>query len=99
MHTLTVLPPKAGPKEELTAPNMIASLIHPERKASIWTVAFSPDGARLFTAGYPSGIVQFWDVASCTEVRRIDTPHTPTIVDSVATVFPAKIHLHALKIA
>jgi WD40 repeat protein len=69
-----VLPAKAGPKEEPTAPNLIASLVHPERKASLWTVVFSPDGARLFAAGYPSGVVQIWDVASRQEVRRIDTP-------------------------
>jgi WD40 repeat protein len=49
-------------------------LVHPDRAAYIWTVQFSPDGSRLFTAGYPSGIVQIWDVASRKEVRRIDTP-------------------------
>ncbi len=73
-HTITVLPPKAGPKPEPVAPNLIASLICGDRKASIWTVAFSPDGARLFANGYPSGIVQVWDVASNKEVRRIDMP-------------------------
>jgi WD40 repeat protein len=40
----------------------------------MWNITFSPDGARLFTTGYPSGVVQFWDVASRQEVRRIDTP-------------------------
>jgi WD40 repeat protein len=53
---------------------LIASLVHPERSANLCTVAFSPDGKRLFTAGYPSGIVQVWDVASKKELRRIDTP-------------------------
>jgi WD40 repeat protein len=65
---------KAGPKAEPISLNLIASLRHPERKASVATVAFSPDGARLFTAGYPTGIVQVWDLASKKEVRRIDTP-------------------------
>ncbi len=41
---------------------------------SFWTVQFSLDGQRLFTAGYPSGIVQIWDAASRKELRRIDTP-------------------------
>src|SRR5207248_11159953 len=27
-----------------------------------------------FTSGYPSGIVQVWDVAARKELRRIDTP-------------------------
>ena len=35
---------------------------------------FSPDGHRLFASGYPSGIVQVYDWAAKTEVRRIDTP-------------------------
>jgi WD40 repeat protein len=72
-HTLTVLPPKAAAKEEPVAPNLIASLVHPERKASIGALAFSPDGARLFASGWPSGVVQFWDVASKKEIRRIET--------------------------
>jgi WD40 repeat protein len=71
---VAVLPPKRGPKEDPVAANLIASLVHPERKVSIWTVQFSPDGKRLFTAGYPSGIVQIWDVAARKELRRIDSP-------------------------
>jgi WD40 repeat protein len=73
-HTLTVLPPRSGPKPEPVSPNLIASLIHPDKKASIWHVEFSPDGERLFTTGYPSGVVQIWDVASRKEVRRVETP-------------------------
>jgi WD40 repeat protein len=73
-HSVNILPPKAGPKEEAIAPNLIASLIHPERTASVWGVKFSPDGDRLFTTGYPSGVVQFWDVRAKKEIRRIETP-------------------------
>jgi WD40 repeat protein len=73
-HALTVLPPKLGPKSEPVADNLIGSLIHPERKASIWGVAFSQDGKQLFTTGYPSGIVQVWDWAANSVIRRIDTP-------------------------
>jgi hypothetical protein len=69
-----ILPAKPGPKEELPAPNLIASLVLAERKASVWKVEFSSNGARLFTAGYPSGIVQIWDVAARKELCRIDTP-------------------------
>jgi WD40 repeat protein len=53
---------------------LIRSLVHPERKASVRQLRFSPDGARLFTAGYPSGILQFWDVAIGKDIRRINTP-------------------------
>src|SRR5262249_10327637 len=44
-----------------------------ERTVEIWALAFSPDGARLFASGYPSGVLQFWDVASKKEIRRIET--------------------------
>jgi hypothetical protein len=40
----------------------------------VWTVEFSSDGSKLFTAGYPSGIVQIWDLAQQKDLRRIDTP-------------------------
>jgi WD40 repeat protein len=73
-HSVTVLPAKARAKPEPVAPNLIATLIHPDRKANNFGVAFSPDGARLFNSGYPSGILQTWDVASRKEVLRIDTP-------------------------
>ncbi|HEV8062272.1 MAG TPA: WD40 repeat domain-containing protein [Gemmataceae bacterium] len=73
-HTVTVLPRRAGSKEEVVAPNLIASLIHPDRTTAVHTVDFSPDGTRLFTAGYPSGIVQLWNVALGKELLRIDTP-------------------------
>jgi WD40 repeat protein len=68
------LPPKAGPKVEPVAANLIASLIHPERKSSVYPMQFSADGARLFVFGYPSGIVQFWDISTKKEIRRINTP-------------------------
>jgi WD40 repeat protein len=73
-HSVPVLPPRAGAKKEPVAPNLVGSLVHPDREASFKTIRFSPDGRRVFTAGYPSGIVQIWDVAGMKEVRRIDTP-------------------------
>src|SRR5262249_38217208 len=59
---------------EPTAPNLIASLVHPVRKANLMGVQFSPDGKQLFTSGYPSGVIQLWDWAAKKEVRRIETP-------------------------
>jgi DNA-binding beta-propeller fold protein YncE len=52
---------------------LLRSLPHPDRTATIWRVAFTPRG-ELFTAGYPSGVVQLWDLASGKELRRIETP-------------------------
>jgi WD40 repeat protein len=49
-------------------------LLHPERKASVAIVSFFAGGARLFAAGYPSGVVQVFDPATGKEVRRIATP-------------------------
>jgi WD40 repeat protein len=74
VHTLTVLPAKSGPKPEPVAPNLVGTLVHPDRKATIGQLEFSADGAKLFASGYPSGTVQVWDVASRKELRRIDTP-------------------------
>lgn len=74
LHQLQVQPAKAGPKVEPVAANLIGSLVHPDRSASLWTVKFSPDGQRLFVGGYPSGVVQVWDVAAKREVRRIESP-------------------------
>ena len=61
-------------KAEAVSPNLVATLVHPERKANVSSVRFSPDGQRLFIAGYPSGIVQIWDVAARKELRRINSP-------------------------
>jgi WD40 repeat protein len=69
-----VEPAKPGPKAEPVARELIATLTHPDRKASVHTLKFSDDGQRLFTAGYPSGIVQVWDWADKKELRRFDTP-------------------------
>jgi WD40 repeat protein len=52
---------------------LIRSLPHPDRTASAWRVAFTPKGT-LFVSGYPSGVVQLWDVRSAKEVRRIESP-------------------------
>ncbi len=73
-HEISVQPPGTGPKSEPVAPNLFASLAHPDRKANVDAMQFSPDGQRLFASGYPSGVVQFWDWAAKTEIRRIETP-------------------------
>jgi hypothetical protein len=48
-------------------------LAHPNRTANVWRVAFTP-GGQLFTAGYPSGVIQVRDPTSGKEVWRIDSP-------------------------
>jgi WD40 repeat protein len=72
-HDLTVLPVKPRPKVEPISPNLIASLVHPDRQASVLGIKFSQDGSQLFATGNPSGIVQIWNLASKKEMRRIDT--------------------------
>jgi WD40 repeat protein len=73
-HAVPVLPAKAGAKAEAVAGNLVATLVHPDRRASVWSVQFSDDGKRLAAVGYPSGVVQVFDVASRKELRRIETP-------------------------
>jgi WD40 repeat protein len=51
---------------------LIRSLKHPDPKSSIRTIEFTPDG-KLFAAGYPSGIVQLFDVKSGKELKVIET--------------------------
>jgi WD40 repeat protein len=71
-YAIEVVRPKGIARPEPVSPRLLRSLVHPERKAVVSTVRFSPDGRRLFAAGYPSTILQFWDVAGGKELRRID---------------------------
>ena len=73
-HKLMVDPKKEGQKIEAVSEYLTTTLPHPDKTAAVWTVRFSDDGKRLFTAGYPSGIMQFWDIDAKKEIRRIDTP-------------------------
>lgn len=71
---IMVLPAKSGPKLEPVSSALIATLPHPERLANVSTVTYSLDGQRLFIAGYPSGVIQFWNVETREELYRIETP-------------------------
>jgi len=73
-HELNVNKSKYSGKAEPVSPALIASLVHPDRSANVYTVRFSADGSKLFTAGYPSGIVQVWDVEKRKELRKVETP-------------------------
>ena len=73
-HKVSVFASEAAPRPEQVAPELVASLISSDRKANLMTVHFSPDGARLFAAAYPSGVVQIWDVVTGKEIAHIDTP-------------------------
>lgn len=71
---LSVLPPKTRPQPEPVSSALKRTLPHPDPKATVYTMKYSDDGKRLFTTGYPSGIIQFWDLDSGKEILRIDTP-------------------------
>lgn len=73
-HVVAVTRPKSPGKEEPVSARLIASLVHTDRSAGIPIVRFSADGKRLLTAGYPSGLLEFWDVNRRQEVSHIDTP-------------------------
>lgn len=72
-HTAKVIRPKAA-KLEPVSPRLIRSLVHPDRKASISLLNYSADGKRLAVAGYPSGVLQIWDVDAGKELSRVETP-------------------------
>jgi WD40 repeat protein len=71
-HTLSVREAEGG-KPLPVSRRLVRSLVHPERMANVWRVAFMP-GGQLFSAGYPSGVIQVWDPISGKEVRRIESP-------------------------
>jgi WD40 repeat protein len=73
-QTLVVTQPKAIAKAEPVSARYIRSLIHPDHHANLMKVQYSSDGRKLFMAGYPSGLLQFWDLTTGKEIRRIETP-------------------------
>ena len=74
VHTLRVIKPRTTIKLQPVAPELKKTLVHPDRKASVGQIQFSPDGTRLFASGYPSGVVQVFDIATGKELRRIAGP-------------------------
>lgn len=73
-HSISITEPKAAAKADPISGRLRRSLVHPDRKSGVTQLQFSADGSRLFSAGYPSGVLQFWDVASGKELRRIESP-------------------------
>ncbi|MFO0810243.1 MAG: WD40 repeat domain-containing protein [Gemmataceae bacterium] len=71
-HAVAVARPKGLAVSEPVSPRLVRSLVHTDHKAIVDPVQFSPDGRRLFAAGYPSGVLQFWDVAAGKELLRLD---------------------------
>ena len=71
-HTLFVSDPTGGPALAVSS-RLIRSLPHADRAAVVPDVRFTPKGT-LFTAGFPSGVVQLWDPATGKELCRIDSP-------------------------
>jgi len=76
-HTIRVLKSRVELTLEPIAPELRKTLVHPDRKATAGRLQFSADGGKLFLAGYPSGVIQVFDVASGKELRRIAGPVGP----------------------
>ncbi|OWK45464.1 WD40 repeat domain-containing protein [Fimbriiglobus ruber] len=73
-HNLTVLPGRPGAKVEPAEPNLMTSLVYPNRKAVVRTVAFSPDGRRLCASSDSADVVQVWDWAAKKALHTIELP-------------------------
>jgi WD40 repeat protein len=73
-HTVRVQPQRVKLTLEPVAPELRKTLVHPDRKATAGILQFSPAGDKLFIAGYPSGVVQVFDVATGKELRRVAGP-------------------------
>ncbi|MFO0938630.1 MAG: WD40 repeat domain-containing protein [Gemmataceae bacterium] len=65
--------PDEKPKARPVSESLIRTFKHPQADATISQVQFTADG-RLFTAGYPSGIIQFFNIKTGEEAARLDTP-------------------------
>jgi WD40 repeat protein len=74
VHEITVLPARKTVKLLPVTDRLFKTLPHPDRKASIGVVRFTPDGTRLVMLGYPTGVVQVWDTKTWKETARLDTP-------------------------
>ena len=74
IHTVRVEKPRTQITLEPVASQLKKTLVHPDRKASVGQMQFSADGTRLFVSGYPSGIVQVFDMTTGKELRRITGP-------------------------
>lgn len=61
-------------KLEPLSPRFVKTLVHPQRTASIASVHFLDNGSKLVASGYPSGVVQVFDLKTGKELRRIETP-------------------------
>jgi WD40 repeat protein len=74
IHTIRVDKPRTQISLDPVAPQLKQTLVHPDRKASLGQLQFSADGTRLFVSGYPSGVVQLFDMTTGKELRRIAGP-------------------------
>jgi WD40 repeat protein len=74
VHTIRIEKPRTQISLEPVAPQLKKTLVHPDRKASVGQMQFSADGTRLFVSGYPSGVVQVFDMTTGKELRRIAGP-------------------------
>lgn len=78
MADLTVVAPRASHvKLQPVSTRLKGELVHPNRKASIGKLSFSPDGKRVIAGDYPGGVLAVWDVASGNLLRTIETGYGP----------------------
>ncbi|HKA07281.1 MAG TPA: hypothetical protein VKD71_08495 [Gemmataceae bacterium] len=87
VHTVRVAQPRTKITLAPIAPELKKTLVHPDRKASVGQLKVSDDGSRLFVSGYPSGVVQIFELPSGKEVRRIVGP--PGFRSSMAYAVPS----------
>jgi WD40 repeat protein len=73
-HSIRVEAPRVQLDLEPVAPELRKTLVHPDRKATMGVLQYSPDGGKVFVAGYPSGIVQVFNAATGKELRRVVGP-------------------------
>jgi WD40 repeat protein len=68
-------PPDLSRKLELEAVStrLKGSLIHPNKKAVLYGLRYSPDGKRIIAGDYPGGVLQVWDTVAGKQLAKIET--------------------------
>src|SRR5206468_2074832 len=65
--------PKTAIKLEAVSSRLKQTLVHPARTDHVLDPQFSPDGERIVAYGYPSGIVQVWQISTGRQLVRIES--------------------------
>jgi WD40 repeat protein len=95
--SVSVQPPPPqpdAPKFEPVSEAFVATLPQAVKTSGLGAVQYSPDGKRLLVTGYPSGVIQFWEVDARKETFRVESPKGWRVSADFALITPDWKTLH-----